>query len=135
MSKASESMTDNDLIELLNESRDWNISHRITGMLLYVRSSLLNHQNGRFIQALEGEKIKVDRRHYNVLLLNQFNILKRAFPNWTMGFETLDTMEFANLPGAFNLDDAFLQKEQMDYYTPVLNILKSFYDLNKTFGK
>ncbi|TWR28841.1 BLUF domain-containing protein [Mucilaginibacter pallidiroseus] len=143
ISKAAQFMSDAQLLTLLEESRKNNQEFGITGMLLYVRSSLLKHPHGRFVQALEGtetnvhrtfEKIKTDKRHHGITLINRFDIPKRSFNDWTMGFETLSSLTFSEHAKGFKLDQTFLSKNGPDFYEPVLDTLKSFYYLNKTYG-
>lgn len=73
--------------DILNESRDFNKRHDITGCLIY--------HKGFFIQYLEGEadivlalfeKIRVDSRHYEVILLSKGNIYSREFDTWSMAY-------------------------------------------------
>lgn len=73
--------------DILNESRDFNKRHDITGCLIY--------HKGFFIQYLEGEaeivlalfeKIRVDPRHYEVILLSKGNIYSREFDTWSMAY-------------------------------------------------
>ncbi|WP_207534185.1 BLUF domain-containing protein [Desertivirga arenae] len=81
-------LSDHELEELLNTSRDANSKHGITGMLICFKSL--------YVQLIEGEdteikqlynKLLVDNRHYRVQTLKEGKIDKRQFPDWTMGFE------------------------------------------------
>jgi hypothetical protein len=59
---------------------------------------------GHFIQALEGaegtfEGIVRDPRHRNVYLVPRVEIETRSFPDWFIGFETLDPAAASDLPG------------------------------------
>lgn len=73
--------------EILVESRNFNGKHDITGCLIY--------HDGFFIQYLEGnvdivselfEKIRVDARHYEVILLSKGSIYTREFDTWSMAY-------------------------------------------------
>lgn len=139
MSKAAKLMHDEDLNAVLQESRDWNQSHGITGMLLYIRGNILGHAEGRFIQALEGteaevkgifESIKNDKRHDNITLLNQGSIKKRNFETWLMGFESLSIEELQSKEGFFELNDQFLDSGKLKGLNVALNFLKNFYTLS-----
>ena len=86
-STASELFDESALKSLLKVARENNQKQNITGMLLY--------SEGVFMQALEGEKERVeeiydiianDPRHYGVILLNQSFIENRQFSQWQMGF-------------------------------------------------
>ncbi|MBF0469382.1 MAG: EAL domain-containing protein, partial [Desulfamplus sp.] len=87
VSRASESLTHNNIQEILEVARKRNAELCITGFLIF--------NNGYFMQFLEGrkefidtllEKIVNDRRHDNVrIILSTFN-KKRLFTDWTMGY-------------------------------------------------
>ena len=88
----------NQLLELLNTSRERNHRDDITGLLLY--------SNGRFIQCIEGPEaalrnlygdISVDSRHKNVTLLVDESISGRDFGSWTMGYVPLNGKAFDSL--------------------------------------
>jgi hypothetical protein len=139
ISKATKSMSEEDLTALLQESRDWNVSHDLTGMLLYIRSELLQHKEGRFIQTLEGDEadvkdifknIQKDKRHFHIKQLNALPVKSRNFNGWSMGFEALEDTQYTKLSGSFKLDEDFLNEEPVTIYTPALDLLKSFYSLN-----
>jgi hypothetical protein len=92
-SEANSNLSSDDLSDILEKSREFNLKHKITGCLL--------HHNKEFLQILEGEKgiikdlysvIKKDNRHTNILLLSEGNKKKRLFPNWSMGFQNLDNI-------------------------------------------
>lgn len=81
------SLTSAQVDEILMESREFNDKHEITGCLIY--------HDGFFVQYLEGnaeivlvlfEKIRVDKRHYEVILLSQGNIYSREFDTWSMAY-------------------------------------------------
>ncbi len=72
----------------------------ITGILLY--------RAGNFMQVIEGDKtvvrelytkIEADPRHQDVVQLLDEPIVERAFPNWSMGMEDLDSEETRAKPG------------------------------------
>ncbi|MEP2237840.1 MAG: BLUF domain-containing protein [Maribacter sp.] len=80
-------LTSTQVDEILLESRDFNNRHAITGCLIY--------HEGFFIQYLEGnaevvlalfEKIKIDTRHREVILLSKGNIYSREFDTWSMAY-------------------------------------------------
>lgn len=89
-SKANPNFGMSEIQEMLKKAREHNQKEKITGCLLFF--------NNRFIQYLEGnkmkvlalyEKIKNDSRNYEVVLLAQEAIEERAFHNWDMAFEYL----------------------------------------------
>jgi len=81
------SLTPTQIDEILIESRGFNGKNDITGCLIY--------HEGFFVQYLEGdaeivlalfEKIRVDTRHYEVILLSHGNIYSREFDTWSMAY-------------------------------------------------
>ncbi len=91
VSSAVKLMDDDELIELLRQSRAKNQRLEITGMLLY--------KGGNFMQMLEGRQqtvlelyatICADVRHKGVITVQQARIAQRNFPDWTMGFQNMD---------------------------------------------
>ena len=90
-SQATDDVTPDELIALLELARLKNERVGLTGMLLYCSQS--------FLQVLEGEPealetvyaiISADPRHTNLRLLMDAEIPARLFPDWTMGFEHVD---------------------------------------------
>ena len=78
-----------EIVALLAGCRAYNVTHNITGLLLYT-------PDGRFLQVLEGEEsavralymnvIAADPRHFNARVYSEGPALKRSFPNWPLGF-------------------------------------------------
>ena len=82
-------MSNLELNNLLEASRIHNKAKGITGLLLYIE--------GDFLQIIEGEdwdinnlygNIVLDKRHKNIICVNDEKIEKRQFPDWSMGFNT-----------------------------------------------
>ncbi|MDJ0877939.1 MAG: BLUF domain-containing protein [Halieaceae bacterium] len=91
------------LIGLLNEAREFNQKHDITGLLL--------HRDDSFLQVIEGrkqdvlslyEQIKQDPRHERVETLFEDYIEDREFSEWQMGFIELGGVDVSLLPGFSN---------------------------------
>jgi hypothetical protein len=100
LSTATVPFSSSDLSELLASTRERNHADGLTGVMLYA--------GGHFIQTLEGdedavattfERIGRDTRHRDVYIALREEIQARAFPDWSMGFETVDLDEAAALPG------------------------------------
>lgn len=96
-------LTEEDLQKLLRQSRAWNESHRLTGLLLYCE--------GNIMQVLEGreedvryifQRIERDQRHFGVTKLSDGPIQARNFTQWSMGFTVLDPAAFQQLSGYQN---------------------------------
>jgi predicted DNA binding protein len=89
------STTDHDwsqdeLVGLLEWSRDWNVAHDVSGLLLY--------RDCVFMQFLEGDedtvrglfaRISRDRRHQDVDLMWTNQTGDRRFADWSMAFREL----------------------------------------------
>ena len=80
------SCTDEEIEKILASCKKNNPSLEITGVLLY--------SDTKFIQMVEGEykllmelydKIKLDDRHRNVMMISCGPIKEKAFPSWHMG--------------------------------------------------
>lgn len=99
VSAATVDFDDDDLDKLLGGARTNNSSLNVSGVLLYTE--------GTFFQVLEGkeaevetlyEKIALDSRHNNVLVLAKRKIEERNFADWSMGF-VRDQRSISELPG------------------------------------
>lgn len=92
--------SEQDLIELLDQSRCRNWALNVTGMLLYNAKT--------FIQVLEGDKkdvyrlfnsIRHDTRAERLVTLVDEEITRRDFPDWSMGFKNLESHDPKELLG------------------------------------
>lgn len=129
ISSAVRPMGQEDLIEILKESREKNLRNKVTGLLLYA--------DGNFIQVLEGSREKVlctynsitaDTRHRNVIKLVSDPIKKRMFPQWSMGFAALSPDKLNELEGFIN-PGSDLFGANTDH--PSIAILKAFAESNR----
>lgn len=114
VSEARRPMDSDELTRLLGHIAPRNRLLGITGMLLY--------KDGCFIQALEGPdlavqgtlaRIRQDRRHQGVVVLQEGPVFERQFPRWSMGFQDLNeqAIDFAPTGTAASYTD-FLQSPQ-----------------------
>ena len=101
-----------ELHDFLAKSRANNEMLDVTGMLLY--------KDGSFMQVLEGEesvvrklyaKIASDPRHRGSFILLQGPIEQREFPDWSMGFRDLKTVDVQKVPGYTHFLHTPLTKE------------------------
>jgi hypothetical protein len=99
-SSAVKRMSQEELIAILEKSRENNEKRNITGMLLY--------KDGNFLQVLEGENdavtdlyyiITKDERHTDPQLLLKREITKRTFSEWEMGFINLEDVDKKQIAG------------------------------------
>jgi TATA-binding protein-associated factor Taf7 len=137
-SKSSALVDDKELLKILDESRNWNQDHGLTGMLLYINGGKFHQKEGRFMQVLEGtaeevngifEKIKKDKRHHSITLLDQSEISERNFESWTMGFQDLDWDAYNQSNGSFELDESLLDTLELKKFSIAVMYLKSFYNM------
>ena len=125
VSSATDSLSKDALLDILNKSSVNNTALGLTGMLLYYDES--------FIQVLEGDedklellmnKISRDKRHKNVVVINEEYISQREFSSWDMGFRSIDKEQLGAIKGYVDMDSLNLSKEGAK------GLLKVFYDLN-----
>ena len=129
ISTAVNLMDQQELSEILTDSRSNNAEHNITGILLY--------SEGIFLQALEGTEsavqevysnIEKDKRHKNLIILITGEEDNRMFPEWSMAFTTIDPVKLELLEGYINPQKKELFKG--DAATSAISILKTFADSN-----
>ena len=131
-SLTSRNLSEQDLSELLEDSRERNIVHDVTGLLIYV--------GNYFIQHIEGPPSIIDRLTKNIRADNRisdFTVLidetrtERMFPNWRMGFRTQSTSGVKGQSGFVNV----IHPDDFDHLVPggdkTRQIMKKFYDVNK----
>lgn len=127
VSYAVKPFTERGLEKLLIHCRDNNKINAITGILLYI--------DGKFVQILEGSKVKVkalfekilkDRRHRHISRILEGPMAKRNFPGFSMGFQTMDDATFTRLSGYKNIEEFFKYPEVKQEDHPAMNFLKIF---------
>jgi|AMZC01.1.fsa_nt_AMZC01003299.1_3 hypothetical protein len=103
-SSARQLLSQDEIMAILEVSRKNNAERNITGILLY--------KDGNFLQVLEGDEeavtwlyqtIERDQRHKGLILLARRKIAQREFPDWSMGFVNLDTVDPDSVPGYSNI--------------------------------
>jgi len=126
-------MSEEDLLFLLEQSRNRNKRQNVTGMLLYA--------GGNFFQVLEGEKEDVeeiyeaicqdDRNTGNILVIKG-PIDERVFSNWWMGFSRLTVKDKDRLEGYTEFLDRDMEPEEFAHKPDrVLRLLYRFKEGNK----
>ena len=112
VSSATELLSSDELVALLEQSRAANEGRGITGMLLY--------RDGNILQCLEGpeddvrrlyDTISRDPRHDGVIVLVEEEVEQRSFADWSMGFKDLSGEKAGDLTGY----NDFLSSGQLDY--------------------
>ncbi|MFT5485397.1 MAG: hypothetical protein ACI9JL_003946 [Paracoccaceae bacterium] len=93
-----------ELRQILDTAVKNNVTIDVTGMLLYL--------DGNFLQLLEGsredveglyERIALDQRHSGAMVLSRSEVSERLFPEWAMGFKSVDPEKDSDMAGAFKL--------------------------------
>ncbi|MBE9582823.1 BLUF domain-containing protein [Mucilaginibacter sp. JRF] len=130
LSTANHLFTDFELAEILSVSRDNNVANELTGMLMYA--------GGTFMQVLEGEreavmatyhKILLDDRHRNVIELAAGPLQTRNFPDWSMGFASVNADVLEEFEGYVDpQSQSFLNSEKVN---AAIIMLKGFAENNK----
>jgi len=128
ISTAVNLMSDGQLLEILKTARKKNDEHNVTGVLLY--------SEGTFIQALEGDPADVDVifgviehdvRHKNVIKLIDKPLNTRNFPDWSMGFATINRHQAQEIEGFLTSTDSILNGDNKH---TMVSMLKTFITTN-----
>lgn len=128
LSQPVSEMNDSELIHLLFKARERNKQNQVSGLLMC--------RPAYFMQYLEGESetvkkvfelIESDRRHKNLLILDQGEIQSRLFPNWSMGFYQDSFWKSSGIEGLNELLLPESWPEDFENMMP-LRLLKNFAD-------
>lgn len=120
-----------DLVDLLAKSQYTNRTIDVSGILL--------HKDGEFIQVLEGEKktvldlfekIKLDKRHTNIIIFYEKEIDKKYFEGYFMAF---DSEHYSNSNGFESLRDFNVDKIKNSTDDSVLLFLNKFLEFHKIY--
>lgn len=124
ISKATESMSQDDLEGILRTSRENNARLGITGMLLY--------GNNTFVQTLEGEekpvnelidRIKRDTRHTDFQVLKKKTIDRREYADWSMDFKQVSGKEFQAVKGLEQLVEKDFNRTFLESHASIVESL------------
>lgn len=136
LSVATSVMHEEELIEILEQSRPFNKDHNLTGCLAYIEGKINHEQQCRFIQVLEGpedevvgvfKKIQKDKKHTKVSIIKQGRIENRNFGRWEMGFEKISLGPNSPLQEFFTLDPQLLAEDGDIENNILLDFMRSFY--------
>lgn len=128
---SSSNLSDQGIKTIIEQSRRNNARLGVTGVMLYVRGSI--------IQVLEGEKqqveslyerIQSDRRHNQVTKVFSKPINKRLFSAWWMGFETLTDRQLDEITTLVDLNGKPTEVNSSSDHI-LLRTLKVFYESNR----
>lgn len=127
-STATNSMSEDELLEILEKSHKNNLKVNVTGMLLYY--------DNNFLQVLEGEeadvmsvfnRIQQDPRHQGIMVYVKQPVTKRQFGEWEMGFvnvKNLDAKKIKGFSNFLNDPDHNIKLEEISYAHAFLNIFR-----------
>ncbi|MEJ7557477.1 MAG: BLUF domain-containing protein [Pedobacter sp.] len=144
ISNADRAFNNDELEELVSESRTWNSRHGITGFLAYVEGVLDGKIRCQFIQVVEGLKsnieevfsnIKHDPRHRDIYVIKEGIINTRQFGSWNMGFERLNLSTNPELQLFFSMDLLMLSVTGDIDNNILMQFMKTFYDQKEQSDK
>ena len=129
VSTAVKLMHENQLLDILHNSRLHNAALNISGVLLY--------SEGTFIQVLEGKdtvidalysRIQADQRHKNIITIIDEPIVEKGFGQWLMGFAVTDSKKTEKLLGYLtSISELDLNNDN----SPAVAAIKTFIETNK----
>ena len=131
LSNATNAMSEDELKEILTVSRKNNPAVNVSGVLIYCE--------GNILQVLEGakedvykvyDKIKLDPRHDELIILQSREISARTFEDWSMGFRATTKSEFDELEGYLDITKK-ISDNQKDNMSQVKTILVDFINNNR----
>ena len=131
LSNATNAMSEDELKEILTVSRKNNPAVNVSGVLIYCE--------GNILQVLEGakedvykvyDKIKLDPRHDELIILQSREISARSFDDWSMGFRATTKSEFDELEGYLDITKK-ISDNQKDNMSQVKTILVDFINNNR----
>ncbi len=132
-STAAPNITDRDINNILETARKFNSKNNITGCLLYYKNE--------FLQVLEGDEktvlelyshIEKDKRHTDVLLINQEHSKVREFSNWTMAFKELTDLDIAHINEYLDIPK-FNKLVDLSFYSTLTNKLFHYFSQTIVF--
>jgi len=129
-SVAPENTTDATIAKILSKSREFNAKNNVTGCLLY-------HDN-QFLQILEGEqpiikalysKIIKDKRHTDVMLVEEGEKENRHFGGWHMAYHQTIATDFNTLEKALFINNF---SQLSDFVQKPSEVVRLFWYMSKT---
>ena len=138
ISSATEPMSKQDLLALLQECRENNAGCGVTGMLLY--------GSGTFLQVLEGDEkvvddlidqIRKDPRHTNLQMLSRKAIQRRQYSDWSMGFKRVSDRELQDVEGLRDFGEENFNPDYLAQHSEVVQSLMNHFrkERFKTIGQ
>jgi hypothetical protein len=130
VSSATRELSYNEVDHLLKHARERNKQRRITGVLMYIAGTFMQHLEGEAEQlALTYDIIKADPLHTGLIQLLYHSINSRDFEEWTMAY---CTKEETLLVGSHN--DKIILNDMLGLYsyeeTSARILLQNFWKKN-----
>ncbi len=127
VSAAQPDLSSFELEWILRAARTRNISLDVTGMLVLVDETFCQILEGS-LENVDGllQRIKRDRRHSNVRLLQRQAITTRSFPDWTMSPPSRGIRDFSQAPDVDSFFDAMRPRFDLDDQQ-ISNVLSLFH--------
>ncbi len=133
-SKANAYFSDEDLVVLLRQCRTKNVEKNVSGLLLY--------GYGNFVQLLEGEektvldlysnRIALDARHRDPVILHKNRVPQRLFKDWSMAFQPLNAERVRDLSGFISPEESSKSGKNLLAPLRLLELIQGFaLDMNK----
>ena len=128
VSSAVRLLSPDEIGDLLKRARARNKEYDITGVLL--------HNNGNFVQYIEGPKdnldiiykiIREDARHTGLILISREAIQSRQFGDWPLGFLTKNGEGYVDSPSEKQLIEKILELPGNNPSTAQI-VLKGFWE-------
>ena len=128
VSSAVRLLSPDEIGDLLKRARARNKEYDITGVLL--------HNNGNFVQYIEGPKdnldiiykiIQEDARHTGLILISREAIQSRQFGDWPLGFLTKNGEGYVDSPSEKQLIEKILELPGDNPSTAQI-VLKGFWE-------
>ena len=128
VSSAVRLLSPDEIEDLLKRARERNKEYGITGVLL--------HNNGNFVQYIEGPKdnldiiykiIQEDARHTGLILISREAIQSRQFGDWPLGFLTKNGEGYVDSPSEKQLIEKILELPGDNPSTAQI-VLKGFWE-------
>ncbi len=110
ISEARPPVNENSLLEILESSRDNNVSANITGFLMYGEHC--------FLQVIEGPQEDIDLlyailhkdpRHHSLIRILYRDVESRLFSDWRMAFRRFETPRDVNVEGFSEFLENYLE--------------------------
>ncbi|NJL08328.1 MAG: BLUF domain-containing protein [Methylacidiphilales bacterium] len=128
ISRATEPLSAENLLTLLQQCLPNNASHGVTGMLLY--------GNETFLQVLEGDEkavndlfdiIRKDPRHTDIQVLRRGPIDRRQYSEWSMGFKRISDQALHNIEGLRNFGERDFNFDYLVQHDNIVEVLMDHY--------